>query len=180
MPADHQAAETHLERRFIMNTQTHTAVEQPSSQKPLSIGHELLLRNKILLMDVLAAAGVEAVVISYEGQGDSGDMSSVEPYFLAPDEDMSQQARLEATSVETWCPENPPWEKFTKAEDLKKKSVLLMDALKDFAFHTLEVHCPGWEVNQGSSGQVTLVLEDKHVLLEHVGKRSDEFAVTFA
>lgn len=139
---------------------------------PISIGQALIERNKAILTAALQSIGVTAVVIDYEGSGDSGDLTSfwaTRSSPIAPDDgcDLGLMERLMQDKVETWIPVNPHWELFNKPEDLALQAGTLLDAFKDLAWCVLEEKKPGWEINDGSEGTVTIDVADRTVTLEH-------------
>ena len=137
---------------------------------PTSVGQALINRNKTILIAALQSMGAKVVEIEYEGSGDEGSVSSVwatsSPSF-AQEDNPEMTDRLEQEKVDTWNPVIPHWDLFSAPENIELKTGTLLDALMDFAWYVLETKKPGWEINEGSNGTVTINLVENTVSLDH-------------
>ena len=103
---------------------------------------ELKPRNKTVLFDALAAAGVTHVVVSFDGYGDSGQIESIEA--KAGDNIVN----LPGVQIEIhrahWGMSEPECLVLT-----------LSDAVHQLAYDCLEEKHAGWENNEGAFGEFT-------------------------
>lgn len=114
---------------------------------------EILPRNKTVLFDALAAAGIATVTIEFEGSGDSGQME--EPCARTADKTI---VALPAEAVEL---ERAEW-----SLELTKETMALPDALEIMAWRLLGETHGGWEDNDGGYGEFAFDLSDRTITLE--------------
>lgn len=120
-------------------------------------------RDKIL--DALRDCGVVQVRVTYSGSGDSGQIDDVE-FF---DADGRHQKTAESRTVEvTENVSEPPedgenhWREFQRV-----RAVSLTSVVEDFAYDALESHHGGWEINEGSQGEVVFLVKEGKIFLNH-------------
>ena len=87
--------------------------------------------------DALAEAGIESVVVEYHGEGDEGYIEEI-----------------------TASPE-------AKDEELMAYRSPLYDSIQSSAYDLLEQEWGGWEINEGSSGTITLDVATRVAELNH-------------
>lgn len=97
----------------------------------------------------LARLGITLVVMSYNGEGDSGDIEDIE-------------IQGKATAPKTCEDLDKALETFPEETNAPKR--FCIEALKDRAFEILPA---GFEINDGSYGQVILDCENNKVRLEN-------------
>lgn len=54
---------------------------------------------------------------------------------------------------------------FTEPDDAGNQEIT--NQIEKFAYDVLECYWPGWEINDGSSGRLTISVEDQQVVLDH-------------
>jgi hypothetical protein len=103
-----------------------------------------------------------SVTIIYEGSGDSGSVEEVRVFDkegkqLELSEDPAILVELRHTRFS-----NGNWENVTE-----EKEVDLEDALEELAYDALAGHHPGWEINEGSYGELNINVKDGTATLQH-------------
>ena len=100
-------------------------------------------------MPFLSAIGVARIEFSYDGSGDSGDFTDIEIH-ASPDTKLSEEdfdrrlAKLDQT--------DQPFVRFN------------IEQLKDYAFEFLP---GGWEINEGSYGEVVVNVLENTIKVQH-------------
>ncbi len=111
----------------------------------------------------LARHGIARVAIEYDGCGDSGCISHI-TLFDIDDKviPMPEQRVKYATESRVYCEK-------TKRYEPKRKSCTgpLRDAIKAWCYDLLELHFPGWEIDDGSEGTIELNVPTKSGSWEH-------------
>jgi hypothetical protein len=105
-----------------------------------------LERLKSLSIPILRAAGITAVEVHFDGYGDSGAIEVVD--YLSADGSMAE------------CPKG----EIDRADG--ESTMTLSEALDDLAYIALELHHPGWEINEGSSGALEIDVTKSTFILE--------------
>lgn len=100
----------------------------------------------------LARHGIARVVIEYDGCDDSGCISDI-TLFGADD-----RAMPIPDSQVKYTTESRVYSEKTKRYEPRRKSCTgpLRDAIKTWCYDLLELHFPGWEINDGSEGTIEL------------------------
>lgn len=111
----------------------------------------------------LARHGIARVVIEYDGCGDSGCISGI-TLFDVDDKVMptpKQQVKYMTVS-RVYCEK-------TKHYEPKRRSLTgpLREAIETWCYDLLEVHFPGWEIDDGSEGTIELNVPVKTGSWEH-------------
>ena len=128
---------------------------QDSYEAYLKAQAEANERSKAAVMDVLAAAGITAVQVAFDGSGDSGQIEEVNAFIgEAP-------AELPETPV---TDENLP---------LKK-------AIEDLCYGYLTQLHDGWENNDGAFGEFTFDVQGRSIRFEFNGRFTDHSTDTHA
>lgn len=108
---------------------------------------------KCTTIPALHAAGIATVEITFDGYGDSGAVEGID----CRDAD--------GTLVE--CPDVEIAKADDEAGGNAGPSVTALSAtLEDLAYLALELHHPGWEINEGSSGSLEIDVEKNAFTLE--------------
>ena len=115
---------------------------------------ETLPRNKAVLFDALAAAGIATVTVEFEGSGDSGQMEK--PCARAADETVID---LPSQAVEI---ERVDWNLGPLKEQLA-----LPDAVEIMAWGLLGEAHGGWENDDGGYGEFTFDVAELSIKLEY-------------
>ena len=121
---------------------------------------ETLGHNRAALMAALKEHNVKTVIVTYSGAGDSGDVDGVET--------IPKQAikALETSNVTLRQPKGQmvDGEYGYIKEDIEQP---IIDALRTFTFNWVEIRHGGWEINDGSSGEVIFDLKADTCTLNH-------------
>jgi hypothetical protein len=131
-----------------------------------------LAKTKPILFDALKRAGIVRVVVSFDGEGDSGQIESVTAYrdddtgIDLPDETITCAfADMEAIYVP--CDVNPSGQKFAgcRIED-KEKTAKIAEIIDDIFWDFIGAQHGGWENNDGGFGECHFLAEDGIIRLE--------------
>ncbi len=115
---------------------------------------EIRAANKAVLFDLLAAAGIETLIVLFDGYADSGQ---VERFVVEAREGTSPLPldRIEVACT-TW--ENPKTERRTQTVQ-EAVETLVYDLLR-------QVHC-GWEINAGAYGKFIFDVAERTIKLDY-------------
>jgi hypothetical protein len=117
---------------------------------------ELLLENKTALFNVLAAAGIAIVDVTFDGYGDSGQIESIE----AKGSDSDKIIDLPSVQIEIVT---PIWGR----PNVDRQTFSVGEAIEHLAYAFLrETHC-GWENNDGAYGDFTFDVADRTISLDY-------------
>jgi len=113
-----------------------------------------LQRLKHAVIPALRQAGIAKVEIRFDGGGDSGTVEEI--------------VCLDAADSAVPCPEEvlDPSPSDRQDEAVCADPVLLPAALESIAYLALERHHPGWENNDGASGQLEIDVAETSFVLE--------------
>ena len=115
---------------------------------------ELRPRNKTTVFDVLAAAGVTVVVVTFDGYGDSGQIENIQA--KAGDE----VAALPSGEIEIV---SANW-----GEDaLDRTTMTVRDAIERLAYDFLQEAHDGWENSDGAYGDFTFDVAERTITLDY-------------
>ena len=132
-------------------------------------------KNKAADYASLAALGIAKIEVIYDGCGDSGCIEEATAYDEAghvietmPDTLVTITVRDTVWNADTNRCESrfieqqvPPWE-----------------AIKHWYYDILEDHFPGWEIDDGSSGTITIDVKKRRGKLEHEGRYTETYSDT--
>ncbi len=121
----------------------------------------MMHNNRNALMETLTRLGVERVSITYAGCGDSGDVETVDI------EPATCEAVLDTEQIGLWHVIHTHADGQTTATLTQGEPTSVIEALKAFALDWLEFTHPGWEINDGGSGSIVMVMEEQRCELEH-------------
>ena len=117
---------------------------------------ELLPANKTVVLDVLAAAAIISVVVTFDGYGDSGQIESID----------ARDARGEVAV---------PYAEVTIASatydaEVEHKAMSCRDAIEVLAYDLLNATYGGWENNDGAFGEFTFGVAARSITLDYNGR----------
>jgi hypothetical protein len=116
------------------------------------------------IYQALSNLGVHKLFVTYSGSGDSGCIDEIEAY----DKD-AKLVPLPGTPVSVTLMHSD-WDFETGKYSTTIKSIAempLKDAVDQWCYDLLEEHFPGWEINEGSSGTITINPEGREGEIEH-------------
>lgn len=133
-----------------------------SEQRSIRLEHYEKARNS--LFSVLKNSGVKNVSIAYYGGGDSGDVEDMEVNFV---EDLDLIPNFDNTMI-SWPSFSTSYSNCGKRKyNVSMSDITVSEALNRQVFILLEEHHGGWEINEGSSGTITIEVEDSSIVIEH-------------
>ena len=105
-------------------------------------------RNKSAILDGLREAKVASVELNYDGMGDSGCLEGATYYSNdnKPIDCSDTKVAIEIFEIGSTM--------------IMRKSMPLAEALETLAYDALEVHHPGWEINEGAYGIFRIEVEE--------------------
>ncbi len=116
--------------------------------------------NKAALFDALAGAGITRVLVSFDGQGDSGQIESVLAYRG------DERAELPSARVTlqhlSWGETQP-----------SAQEQSFPDAIEALCYDCLEEQHDGWEIDDGAFGQFQFHVSRRVIELEFNGRVID-------
>ncbi len=118
------------------------------------LAEETLAQNKAALFDVLAAADITGVLVTFDGVGDSGQIEGIDATIDgAP-------AELPGVEIEI---ATPTWD----GSELQRRSCTLPDAIEALAYAFLEDTHDGWEDNEGAFGEFRFDVPKQTIALDY-------------
>jgi hypothetical protein len=118
--------------------------------------------NKTAVFDALASAGITCVVVTFDGEGDSGQIERVQAYAQKGDTKLPFKAIEVAQAA---------W----NAQKLDISSVPLAQAIETLSYDYLEQEHGGWENNDGAYGEFTFHVAERRIELSFNGRFTDSF-----
>jgi hypothetical protein len=116
--------------------------------------------NKITVFDALAAARITRVVVTFDGEGDSGQIQEAIAYIEAK----------ETSIPELTIPFNSaPW----NATELAITESTLEETIKDLCWDYLSDQYGGWENNDGGYGEFILNVAQREIELDFYARYTD-------
>lgn len=131
----------------------YTAFEQKQREYARR-AEEILVGNKTVLFDSLAAAGIETVIVRFDGYGDSGQI-----------EDISTGAGEEATPL--------PLDRVEIARviyespEIERQTQTVREAIETLVYDFLRQTHDGWENSDGAYGEFTFDVTERTVKLDY-------------
>jgi hypothetical protein len=122
------------------------------------LSKENLNKSRDALLVSLKTQGITHVTAEYEGGGDSG---GVETVTALPD-------NVDLDSVQVTMPvtgqvhRDGEW-----VEETRDETMSLTNAVHQFVYDVLRAYYPGWEINDGGRGTVTIDAEAGAAKLDH-------------
>jgi len=126
----------------------------------VSRADDLLPANKTALFDALATANITAVVVTFDGYGDSGQIENIEA--KAGEEIVP----LPATTIEI---ARPVW----GSNDIDRQSLSIHDAIEALVYSFLGQTHDGWENSDGAYGDFTFDVANRTITLDYNERRME-------
>ncbi len=117
---------------------------------------ELRPDNKTAIFDVLAAAGLVSVIVTFDGYGDSGQIESIDGRDAHGDVTVPED-EVTITSA-TW------------EVEIERKAMSCREAIEQLAYDLLNANYGGWENNDGAYGEFTFDVAARSVSLDYNGR----------
>ena len=117
------------------------------------LASEALALNKTTLFDALAAAGITAIIVEFDGCGDSGQIESVEPKHG------DATVGLPDALID-WTKPN------ADLSGLERSGLPAGDAIEAMAYNLLSDTHGGWEDNDGAYGTFTFDVATRLITLD--------------
>ncbi len=117
---------------------------------------ELMPANKTALFDVLAAAGVVTVVVTFDGYGDSGQIESIDGRDAHGEVAVPEDA-VTIASV-------------TREAEVEQRTMSCREAIEQVAYDRLNATYGGWENNDGAFGAFTFDVAARSISLDYNGR----------
>lgn len=118
---------------------------------------ELRPANKAALFGALAGAGITAVVVSFDGYGDSGQIESIDSSNADGQVDLPDEEMELASPV-------------YGSDEVQRKTMLIRDAVERLSYDLLEELYGGWENNDGAYGEFTFDVAKRSITLDYNGR----------
>jgi hypothetical protein len=115
---------------------------------------DLLPANKAVLFDALAAANIAAVIVTFDGHGDSGQIENIEA------KTRDGTVLLPAATVEI---ARPVWGN----NDIDRQNLSIHDAIEALVYSFLGQSHDGWENSDGAYGDFTFDVADRTITLDY-------------
>ena len=110
--------------------------------------------NKAALLDALAAAGITTVVVTFDGEGDSGQVESIE-------------ARIGDADVELPDVQIMMLDPKYDGSSIVETNLSTREAIEALAYDCLEETHDGWEINEGAYGKFTFDVAERTIALDY-------------
>ena len=116
--------------------------------------------NKAVIFEALSAAGIDLVNVTFDGEGDSGQIENI----------IARKGEVQIPiSDQTVTVQSGSWD----GKEVSVREQSLGEAIEQLCYDFLEQEHGGWENNDGAFGEFTLDVEGKNVELEFNGRYSD-------
>lgn len=127
-----------------MTDMTSMLADFASRQEERHKRHKLKLDHlKAVTLAALRTAEIASVEITFDGYGDSGSIDDI----TCPSADASVS---DCPEVQVTAPDGG------ESETEPSRTIPLSDALEEIGYIALELHHPGWEINEGSAGALEI------------------------
>lgn len=121
-------------------------------------------KNKDTVLAALKDMGIGKVVVTYEGSGDSGQIEGVE---LVPRNGLEAMQDAVEGNVFIERDESNYVDGQGFVKETKEVEVDIKEAVEDLCYDLLAQSHPGWEINEGSSGEFTFDVRAEKISLTH-------------
>lgn len=132
--------------------------------------HARLMANKQPFLAALRQLGAKSLVITYAGSGDSGQIES-----LTVRDAHEEELNLGAATVTVLHSEGIFGDDGFR-DRTEPRTQPLKEALESFVYDWLEDTQPGWEINDGSSGDCTIDVDDARFKLDHTTYYTESYS----
>lgn len=121
---------------------------------------QILPHNKGVLLDALAGAGIERVILEFDGYGDDGQFQGTTAYPAGAEPDRAKGVKVPVLTVTLKSV-------VFDTGEVTEKSVLLSSAIEEMVSDLLEDTHEGWEDGEGAFGHFRLSVPDRSITLEY-------------
>lgn len=136
-----------------------TALDQ-NNREHARLAEQSLLANKTALFDALAAAGIEIVIVVFDGYGDSGQIEDIEA--KASDEIIA----LPTIEIEI---ARPVW----GSSEIERLTRPIREAIETLAYDFLGQTQSGWGNDEGAYGDFTFDVAARTITLDYNERRME-------
>jgi len=116
--------------------------------------------NKGIVFDALSAAGITHVSISFDGEGDQGQIDDATAYGGA------ETVEFPATKVTLYHAQSG-------CDELTTHETSLREAVEELCYGYLEQQYDGWENNDGAFGEFAFEVAQRRIALDFNGRFVD-------
>jgi hypothetical protein len=115
---------------------------------------QILAANKTVLFDALAVAGIETVIVTFDGYGDSGQIERIDV------EAGEETTPLPSDRIEIA-------RTFYESPEIERQTQTVHEAIETLVYDFLrQTHC-GWENNDGAYGEFTFDVAERTIKLDY-------------
>jgi DNA-binding protein YbaB len=123
--------------------------------------------NKAIVFEALSAAGIDLVDVTFDGEGDSGQIDNI----------IAWKAQKEITiSDQTVAVQSASWD----GKDVAFQELPLREAIERLCYDFLEQEHGGWENNDGAFGTFAFDVTARTIELEFNGRFTDIATNTYS
>jgi hypothetical protein len=116
--------------------------------------------NKAVIFEALSAAEIDLVNVTFDGEGDSGQIENI----------IARKGEVQIPiSDQTVTVQSASWD----GKEVTVREQSIGEAIEQLCYDFLEQEHGGWENNDGAFGEFTLDVEGKTVELEFNGRYTD-------
>lgn len=128
----------------------------------------------------LSAYNVVRVEFCYDGSGDSGDFDTIDVITMSTPEqiDLSTQLTSDPGKI-TSTEKRTNGQQWLENVVAQKNSLITKDAYDAFVDDVFSLLPGGWEINDGSYGDIVINVADESVTIEHNERYTDVRTDTF-
>lgn len=119
--------------------------------------------TKTSVLKALKELGVDSVQVQYQGSGDSGEVYEVS--ILPVDKNVSTTKVKIQEAKASFIKEKDGGSSWVS--EIYEDTVSLYEAINGILYSYLEMSHPGWEINEGSQGEMTIEVEGESISLVH-------------
>ena len=156
------------------NTQQADFAERWRIQQAEENAHRIARNASFLehVVPVLRQAGVDIVEVGYEGYGDSGSIEDVElinaPRVSDTPTAITNGAAVLATQLSDVESPSSAWQgALVEVDGVERRVTTVENCIHDYVYDMLSHDYSGWEINDGSTGNVVINLREGTVEHNH-------------
>jgi hypothetical protein len=134
-------------------------VEQEERRKKLAA--DLRISTKAKLFDVLEAAGIASVTVTFDGEGDSGQIEDISAFCKANKPRKLPKRRLTIQTAKH------------DGNGADETTLPLAEVIENLCYELLEDRHEGWEINEGAYGEFVFDVGSGEITLTFNYRMSD-------
>lgn len=129
---------------------------------------------------LLSAYNVARVELYYDGSGDSGDFETIQVVTIPTPTQIDLSTQLTSNPGAVTLSEKRT-NGHTWAQDIAKKenALITVDAFDEFVSDVFSLLPGGWEINDGSYGDIVVDVAEERVTIEHNERYTEVRSETF-